>query len=305
MDWHYERHYPEFAGIRFSPDVYYRAAWQLRGSLFDDLIAEGETCLPRLLSRFVILERRYGVLCDVEGGILTGTLRYVPAPGSALSPLDKLENWKPGVVRGADVDLLEYMGFDSTAMLVDFAEGADTVFELGAGYGQQLFRMFYGGGPARARYVAGENSPAGLALAGRLAALEPALRFEARHFDFLAPDWSALDGSRKALIFTHWALMYAPAIPDSFFAGLAAWPGEAVLVFVEPVGYQWGGTHRLSRMQATANASGCLNGDFARVLSAAAAQGLVEPQVVAKDVFARRNEAFDLFSIVVCAKPGR
>ena len=301
----YERHFPQFVGAPFVPDVYFEAAWQMRGALLDDMIADGETCLPRLLSRFVSLERSYNIICDLDQGRLNGSFRYAAKTKDLPSPLDRLETWHPGVVRGADVPLLEYMVFDTAAMLADLAEGVDTVFELGGGYGLQLFRLYYGGGPGQARYVSGESSPAGRDLSCRLAALEPRLRFEARPFDFHAPDWSALDGSRKALIFTHWSLMYAQKIPDSFFSGLAAWPGEAVLAFVEPIGFQLGGSHPLSAVQAEANQSRNLNGDFAKALSAAAAQGLVEPLVVAKDVFAREHKAFDLVSVVVCAKPGR
>lgn len=298
------RHYPHLAGLSFTDDIYFQAAWDLRGAVFDDMISQGETCLPRLLARFADIERHQQIACDLDNGILTGTFRYAPraAPPSCL---DRLETWQAGVLRGADVQMPGYVGFDTATLLADLADGADTVFELGAGYGLQLFRLYHAGGPAKARYVAGDNTPAGLDLGRRLAAFEPGLRFETRPFDFNAPDWSALVDSRKALIFTHWSLMYAQTLSDSFFSSLAQWPGEATLAFIEPIGFQFGSTHDLSLKQAEASASGRLNANFHKALSAAAAAGLIEPLVVAKDVFAVKPEAFDLISVVVCHKPAR
>ncbi|MCA1907277.1 MAG: hypothetical protein LDL39_02850 [Magnetospirillum sp.] len=302
MTFRFERHYADMAGATFASEPYFRSAWRFRGELLSQWIAEGETVLPRLLTRFTTLERRYVVNCGIEDGAMTGLFVYVPK-GTVHAPLDALEHWSEGVLRGKTVDMPEYVNYDTISLLADLADGVDTVLELGAGYGLQLFRLFYAGAPADARYVAADISQAGLDLGESLSRLEPRMNFSTVAFDIARPDWSVLKGSRKALIFTHWSMMYAPKVPDDFFGGLAGWPGEAVMVFVEPLGFQWGGGHPVSEKQREAAEMGALNGDFAEALSAAAAKGWIEPLVVANDVFSRSQHPFDLCSVVVCSKP--
>lgn len=302
MTFRFERHYTDIAGAAFTSDAYYHAAWRFRGELLNHWIAEGETVLPRLLARFTALERRYAVHCGLEDGTLTGLFLYVPK-GTACDPLDALEQRGEGVLRGKTVDMPQYVNFDTVGLLADLVDGVDTVLELGAGYGLQLFRLFYAGAPADARYVAADLSQAGLDVGESLSRLEPRMNFSTVLFDIAHPDWSVLKGSRKALIFTHWSMMYAPRVPDDFFGGLAEWPGEAVMVFVEPLGFQWGGGHPISEKQRESWAMGALNGDFAEALSAAAAKGWVEPLVVANDLFSRSLHPLELCSVVVCSKP--
>lgn len=301
MECKYERHFPELVGRAWDQRQYYEASWQVRRAVVDDWIAGGETCLPRVLSRFVNFEKRNELCGLFLDGSLTGWLRYVPL--KPVSPLDRLETWRKGVLRGNDVDFLEYIQFDLSGMLVDFAEGVDTVLEVGSGFGLQLFRMYCGGGPGDARYVGAEISPAGRDMAECLARLEPEMRFQTVPFDLRAPDWSVLNGSRKALIFSAWSLMYVDSMADDFFSSLAKWPGEATLVFCEPIGFQWGGNHPLSQRQAEAKGMAKLNGDLSLAIAKAATAGVIEPLVVAKDVFAKAYEAFDMFSIIVCHKP--
>lgn len=304
MDCKYVRHFPELVGRALDSLQYYEASWQVRRAVVDDWIAAGEACLPRVLSRFANFEKRNELCGRFQDGVFTGELRYVPfGTRNPVSPLDRLETWRKGVLRGADADLLEYIQFDLAGMLVDFAEGVDTVLEVGSGFGLQLFRMYHGGGPGDARYVGAEISPAGRNMAECLARLEPKMRFQTVPFDLRAPDWSVLNGSRKALIFSAWSLMYVDKMADDFFSALAKWPGEATLVFCEPVGFQWGSAHPLSQRQVVANDMAKLNGDLSAAIAKAAAAGLIEPLVVAKDVFARAYEAFDMFSIIVCHKP--
>jgi len=303
MDGKFERHFPELAGHALDPVQYYEASWHVRRAVIDALIAEGEVNLPRLLSRFVTFEKRNELSGRVLEGLPTGLLCYLPVKGDLASPLDRLESWRKGVLRGNDVEFLEHIQFDLSGMLVDFAEGADTILELGSGFGLQLFRMYYGGAPAQARYVGAEISRSGRDMAECLARLEPEMRFQSVPFDLRAPDWSVLNGSRKALIFSAWSLMYVDAMADDFFSTLAQWPGEATLVFCEPVGFQWGAAHPLSRRQAEACAVDKLNGDLSAAISKAVAAGLIEPLVVAKDVFAKAYTTFDMFSVIVCHKP--
>ncbi|MBR9971352.1 class I SAM-dependent methyltransferase [Magnetospirillum sulfuroxidans] len=302
MDCQYERYFPELAGRALDPLQYYEVSWQVRREVINDLIAEGEASLPRLLSRFVNFEKRYELRGHVMEGMPTGTLGYLPIKETGTA-LDRLETWRKGVLRGGDSEFLEHIQFDLSGMLVDFAEGADTILELGSGFGLQLFRLYHGGGPAQARYVGAEISPAGRDMAECLARLESGMRFQSVAFDLRSPDWSVLNGSRKALIFSAWSLMYVDRMADDFFSALAQWPGEATLVFCEPVGFQWGAAHPLSRKQAEVCALGKLNGDLSAAIGKAVAAGLIEPLVVAKDIFAKSYTAFDMFSVIVCHKP--
>lgn len=301
--------FPTLAGRSLSGEVmtdYYDAAWQLRRQVFEKWIAAGETSLPRLLARFESLERDHGIVAVGDGQTMSGTLVYKSMVGAKTEmACDRLEAWRPGIIQGRDVSLLPFMKFDLAAMLAGFAQDVDTIVELGAGFGPKLFQLFLAGGPVNARYVAGEISPAGRDLARMLAALEPRLRFDARPFDLSRPDWSLLEGAGKALIFTSWALMYVNAVPDDFFQTLAAWPGEAILVFCEPLGFQWGGNAAPSHQQILACAQGRLNGNLAKALTEATGRGLIEPMVVAADVFSPSHDPFDLMSVAVYAKAAR
>lgn len=294
----------DMAPAQAMTDAYYQAAWEMRGEVLDGLIAAGEVSLPRLLSRMQAHEEQHVLDVDMENGRLTGWLDWkVAAEDWAWRGLRKLESNGTGVLRGHDYEKPPYVQFNLPGMLADFADDVDTIVELGSGYGLQLFRLFYAGAPADARYVGAEISPSGRAVADRLAALQPGLRFESRAFDLMHPDWSFLEGSRKALIFSAWALMYPPRLPADFLHGLARWPGAATLVFCEPVGFQWGLSHRLSAQQKDASEQGRLNTNLLPLLGEAAKQGVVEPLLLSKDLFARSgDDAFDLISILVYAK---
>lgn len=283
---------------------YYEAAWALRSTVIDGWIAAGETSLVRLLSRFQAHERRYRVLTEVKDGKMTGWQEWSEVSDDwEWRGLNKLEKGCPGVLRGREVEMSPYVTFDLAQMLGDFTDGVDTIVELGSGYGLRLFELYHAGAPAQARYVGAEISPSGRALAERLAALEPGLQFDSRAFDLNNPDWSFLAGSRKALIFSSWSLMYPRYLPDDFFVRLSSWPGAATLVFCEPLGFQWGVSDSLSAGQVDAANSGALNLNLAALAADAVAAGLIEPLLVGKDIYARTvDDAFDLMSVLVYAK---
>lgn len=302
------RYYPALKGLSVRQDrmtPYYEAAWDMRSAVMLDWIEAGETSLVRLLSRFQEHERHYKIYAGTDGDILSGWLRWWDRTNDwPWRGLKKLETSQPAVSRGQDVDLSPYVRFDLSEMLCDFADDVDTIVELGSGYGLQLFKLYHAGAPASARYVGAEISSSGRALAETLAALEPGLRFESRDFDLSRPDWSILDGSRKALIFSSWALMYPHFLPNDFFEGLSRWAGAATLVFCEPLGYQWGVSHPMSENQMAAARGGQLNCNLAALAADATAKGLIEPLLVAKDVFScSQDDAFDLMSVLVYAKP--
>ncbi|GEM_PF-5116566 len=284
--------------------AYYEAAWHMRAQVVESWMAAGELSLPRLLSRFQTYQERYSLGVDKRGGRLTGWLEWQEVdPDWSWRGLRKLESGKRGILRGDDCAMPPYVQFNMAEMLVDFADDVDTIVELGSGYGGQLFRLFLAGGPGDARYVGAEISPAGRDLAEKLAQLQPGLRFENHVFDLNDPDWSCLNGSRRALIFSSWSLMYPQSLPDDFFLGLSRWPGSATLVFCEPLGFQWGASHPVSDAQKNLAATGLINGNLADLVGAATAQGLIEPLLVAKDLFSRnRDEAPDLMSVLVYAK---
>lgn len=297
---------PELVGLTPGGDLwplYFDAAWGLRGDVFELMIAQGETSLPRLLARFYAFERDHKVQAEITDGRLTGTLYYqASGPTDPLVALDALETWHRGVIHGREAELLPLIQLDFTPMLVRLAQDVDTIIDLGAGYGRHIFGLYHGGAPAAARYVGAEISESGRALAARLAALEPGLRFESAAFDLRRPDWSLLRDSRKALIYSNWSLMYPENLPEDFFDGLAAWPGQATLVFAEPLGFQWGNGCDLTPAQRLAFHDGGLNRNFAAVLDRATARGLLEPLVVARDIFASGYNPNDLVSVVACFK---
>lgn len=282
-------------------DTYFELAWRGRACIFEQMTAGGETSLARLLALYERFGRRHDTGVRVEAGRLTGEVSFIeraaPADGWALERLDAVA---PGMILERSVQVPALLYFDLAGLLADFADGCDAVVELGSGYGLQLFRLFLGGGPRHARYIGGEASPAGRALAQRLAALEPAMDFESRNLNLAAMNLGFLMPYRRILLFTAWSAMYLTATPAHLFEALAALPGEVWCVFCEPFGGQIDAGDIPGRRLAEEMHKGGLNGDFYREFNRAAAKGVIEPLHVARNVFAAGDDPFAALSILAC-----
>jgi hypothetical protein len=117
-------------------------------------------------------------------------------------------------------------------------EDTVNIVELGSGFGKNLFRLWLGGGPPRAKYLGFELTANGRRCASYLASLEPGIHFESRAFDYRAPKIDGFDRNAKTFVFTSYSIEQVPTLGTAVFEKLLAMPGLAKVVHVEPVGWQ-------------------------------------------------------------------
>ncbi|HLO76884.1 MAG TPA: class I SAM-dependent methyltransferase [Magnetospirillum sp.] len=289
--------------------LYYDLTWTARAEIVERIVAEGETSLSRVLGRFKRFNDTHFTSVRMENGMLGCDVLFSAIEGGRVDPFEQLRDVSC-VIRGEAVAMPSYITFDLCRMLVDFAHGMDVVVELGAGYGANLFGMHLAGAPAGLRYLAMEPTAAGRALTRRLAEMAPDMSIEVLDCDLSMPDFSPLAGASCTLLFTAWSVMYVPSFPKSFFEELAKVPGEVTCMFFEPLGFQISATDGMSLVQAEAFFSSeevhrsPHNRDFHSVAMAAAAEGLVDLELVSKHLFlGQGKDPFQLMSLWVFRKP--
>jgi hypothetical protein len=119
------------------------------------------------------------------------------------------------------------------------AAGAETVLELGSGWGRNLFRI-----AARLSnrqtlaYIGGEPTQAGRDAARRIAALDPSFSFAFHPFDYTLPDFSFVDRRRSGVVFTSHSIEQVAKISEGVILGAIDRFETCVGVHYEPVGWQ-------------------------------------------------------------------
>lgn len=157
----------------------------------------------------------------------------------AITPADHV---RPALFGGQVVDVpasltsAAYRGWVA-ATVARYAQDADAVVELGAGWGANLFGCYLAGGPRAALYVAAEYTEAGRQAAGLLAERDGDLAFEAAAFDLHQPSLE-LPELRRAVVFTAHAVEQVPHLPTSFVPFVASLADEVTVVHFEPIGWQ-------------------------------------------------------------------
>lgn len=116
----------------------------------------------------------------------------------------------------------------------------ELVADLGSGWGHNLLSVWLSGGPHDALYVAAEYTESGRRAAATLAALEPALHFQAVPFDYLAPDLSMLDRVQHAVVSSVQSIEQIARVTPALFEQLYALGERVSAVHLEPLGWQLG-----------------------------------------------------------------
>lgn len=228
--------------------------WQGRAALVDELLAAGETSLPRVLGLVAARARRNSLDAEVvltaDGReMLTGRTTWQPRrPDPAGHPDARLPDGRPllnwTVIAGACTVGPHHAPYDGVAVrtLLDLARqhAVDAIVEMGSGMGLRLFELYLAGGPANIPYFGAELFPSGRAVADRLAALEPGLDFRSVPFDLKAPDFSFLAGFRRVLLFSNAAVYCVQHLPASFFATLASAAPVTIGAHFELLSHQTG-----------------------------------------------------------------
>ncbi len=117
----------------------------------------------------------------------------------------------------------------------------DLVMDLGCGWGHRMVDLYLAGGPKAAAYRGGERAAPGRALIALLGRVLPEMDIGSFAFDFLAPDFSAVEGKPRSIcVYTYLAIEQVRYLgPELFDKLLERFPdAEITGVHMEPFGFQ-------------------------------------------------------------------
>lgn len=192
--------------------------------------AKGEQSLARAVGQVIDCERGPLSFDEMREIVVQGEIMSLPAPIASAA------------VAGARTHLLA----DATA------PGTETIIELGAGWGRNLFAYYLSGlAPKHARFYALELAASARMTTVLLRALEPSLCIAALDFDFHAPGYDLIPVSQApALVVTVHAVEQIPTLKPSVFTALIARLPNLSGLHIEPAGFQLSPTSRTSAAYA-------------------------------------------------------
>jgi hypothetical protein len=115
----------------------------------------------------------------------------------------------------------------------------ESIVELGAGDGLNLFKLWLSGTPRDARYMAFEIASTGRLCTELLGKLEPAMRVSAHAYDYYSPKYSDIPrGQKHMLVFTAGSIEQIRELPKRVISDLLGKAQEVSGVHFEPVGWQ-------------------------------------------------------------------
>jgi hypothetical protein len=216
-------------------------------------LAQGERSLARVVGQIIDCERGTLSFDTMREIVAHGTLVSLPAPLASAA------------VSGAVTQLL------ATAL----PPKAETIVELGAGWGRNLFQLYLSGlAPKTARFYALELAASARMTAVLLRNLEPALSLAAIDFDFHAPAYDLIPASAcPALVVTVHAIEQMPVLSPEVFTDLIARLPDLAGLHIEPVGFQISPTSHASAAYAEKND---YNRNLVSVLQTLVQEGRIE-----------------------------
>jgi len=143
------------------------------------------------------------------------------------------------VVSGHYLSLPVMPGMDGifTAIAAAVDPEVDCIVEFGSGLGCNLARLRLRLPNAPVSYIACEPTEHGRRASELIFSADPAARFEARPFDYGAPDLGFLGRFRKIVAFTVHSVEQMPVLGEAFYNALLA-TNIAHCIHLEPVGWQ-------------------------------------------------------------------
>lgn len=233
---------------------FYESAWDLRKNFIQDRIAEGEKNPLRIIRLLEQHERFYRALKSEDGRV-----RFVENPPLAAHELSNLEfdenlecrirdyralpTGVPVVEKCAFADKYHLQSFYSStnkmAVVMDFIRNKkiDAIVELGSGFSQNIFKLYYEGAP-NIPYFAGEYTQSGTECANILSALLPELKLTNFNYDFNSPDYSAVGEFENILVFTCHTIEQVEVLSDKTLPSIAKMAKNVHALHFEPFGFQ-------------------------------------------------------------------
>ncbi len=156
------------------------------------------------------------------------------------------------------------------------------VVELGAGYGQNLFDLYLGGGP-KTRYYALELTERGRACAELLAGLAPDFDLTTQPFDFERPRYQLPTDNEHVLVLTCHAIEQVTELPEEALTGLFALGRSVTVVHFEPIDWQLG-SGAIAEATAKRSAKKAYNRNLWPLLTQLQDRGEIEIDQVVQDI---------------------
>lgn len=241
-------------------DFFYESAWKTRLEKIKEFMADGPTNPLRVIGQLNSFERYhsfyvgYNTAGEKAGSysrfenIRAGEIRNLLTQGGSfnfdMEASQFLPNGQPIYENipfgGGIVPVPRYhftRGLDR--LLADYLQSRkfDAIVELGGGYGQNLFELYYAGGP-RVPYYSGEFTKSGFEACSLLNTLTHEFEVKPFYFNHENPDLSPIREKGRVFFFTAHSIEQVEKIPEDYFLKMVRHAEYVEAMHFEPFGFQ-------------------------------------------------------------------
>ena len=260
---------------------FYEKAWAFRAKFLESQLQSGANALQAIKE---LEKKERGYTLGVND--TTGEVLYMKKEISDDEPHIKDTNIALYSKRGFNGNIIilpKHTSYDFTTLLIDLIDATgpyDAIIELGCGYGGNLFKIFYGGGPREAKYIGGEFTKSGVEIAQKLAKKAPKMKTEFFHFNHLEPKLPFKKPFKRAFVFTCHSIEQVMQINENWFDEVVK-AGEFVRgAHLEPFGFQLKNSGPLSDMHKDFMIQNSWNINFVEVLRQAVERKIVKDEQI-------------------------
>ena len=260
---------------------FYEKAWAFRAKFLEEQLESGANALQAIKE---LEKKERGYTLGVNN--TTGEVSYMKKEIGDDEPHIKDTNIALYSKRGFNGNIIilpKHTSYDFTTLLIDLIDATgpyDAIIELGCGYGGNLFKIFYGGGPREAKYIGGEFTKSGVEIAQKLAKKAPKMKTEFFHFNHLEPKLPFKKPFKRAFVFTCHSIEQVMQINENWFDEVVK-AGEFVRgAHIEPFGFQLKNSGPLSDMHKDSMIQNSWNINFAEVLRQALERKIIKDEQI-------------------------
>ena len=260
---------------------FYEKAWAFRAKFLESQLESGANALQAIKE---LEKKERGYTLGVND--TTGEVLYMKKEIGDDEPHIKDTNIALYSKRGFNGNIIilpKHTSYDFTTLLIDLIDATgpyDAIIELGCGYGGNLFKIFYGGGPREAKYIGGEFTKSGIEIAQKLAKKAPKMKTEFFHFNHLEPKLPFKKPFKRAFVFTCHSIEQVMQINENWFDEVVK-AGEFVRgAHLEPFGFQLKNSGPLSDMHKDFMIQNSWNINFVEVLRQAVERKIVKDEQI-------------------------
>ena len=260
---------------------FYERAWAFRAKFLESELQSGANALQAIKE---LEKKERGYTLGVND--TTGEVLYMKKEIIDDEPHIKDTNIALYSKRGFNGNIIilpKHTSYNFRTLLIDLIDATgpyDAIIELGCGYGGNLFKIFYGGGPREAKYIGGEFTKSGVEIAQKLAKKAPKMKTEFFYFNHLEPKLPFKKPFKRAFVFTCHSIEQVMQINENWFDEVVK-AGEFVRgAHLEPFGFQLKNSGPLSDMHKDFMIQNSWNINFAEVLRQAVERKIIKDEQI-------------------------